>query len=667
MAADGSVPRSPMVRAWTFIAVLAALAAALWAGLLTSLDPLERPFSLPWWALTPLVFLGESAVIHVTFRKDAHSFSLSEIVIVLGLFWSSPAALLVAQVVGNSASLVLGRRQVPMKAAFNVSQLVLVTGLANLVFRTLVNPLDLLGPSGWLAAIAAAIAGIVVGELAINTIIGLTGGNMSRGEMWEAMALGSVGASLNATLGLIAVFIAGHDPRALWLAAVPPVLMYVAYRTHAVQRNHHKHLESMHAVTEAIHTAPDLVAALLDAAGSARELVAADWLEIVVFRDEEPRPYQTIVQLNGLQAPMAPGQLVRELPHWWKGVIGDAESAIVRQTSCSAVDGSPPIKKDAIIAPIVGAERKHGYVLAADRLGDVNVFGTGDMQLLETVAKQVSVALDNGRLETSLATVTALKEQLEGMVRSKDQFVASVSHELRTPLTAVVGFAEQLDENLEIFEHSDLKEFIGLIAHESSTLSHIIEDLLVAARADIGTLAVHPESIDVIHAVEDSIGPRPSSAKSSPIAISGETARAWADPLRFRQVVRNLITNARRYGGGYIGVDVAERGNVIVITVSDNGPGVPEGREQAIFEPYERGHEESTQPGSVGLGLAVSRQLARMMGGDLTYRRRNSTTQFQFTVPAFIADGRVHGADLAGDAESVGELSHTRRSGSADG
>ena len=317
------VHRAPAVKAWAFIVVLAALATALWAGILTSLGPFERPFSVPWWALTPLVFLGESAVIHVTFRKDSHSFSLSEIVLVVGLFLSSPASLLFAQVVGNSASLVLGRRQVPIKVAFNVSQLVLVTGLATVVFRALVDPGDPLGPTGWLAAIAASVASIVVAELAINTIIRITGGNMSRAEMLETMVFGSIGASLNAALGLIAVFIAWHDPRAVWLAAVPPVLMYVAYRTHAVQRNHHKHLESMHAVTEAIHTAPDLGAALVDAAGSARELVAADWLEIVVFRDEEQRPFQTIVQLNGLQASMEPGRLVSKLPPWWQSVSGD--------------------------------------------------------------------------------------------------------------------------------------------------------------------------------------------------------------------------------------------------------------------------------------------------------------------------------------------------------
>jgi signal transduction histidine kinase len=625
-----------------FIVAIAILAAGLWTVLLITLVPFDRPITLPWWVLIPVVFLAESAVIHITFRKDSHSFSLSEIALVVGLFLASPAALLVAQLVGNAVSLVVGRRQVPMKAAFNLAQLVLVTGLATLVFRLIMDPTDPLGPTGWAGAIAASVVGIVVAELAINTIIRLTGGGLSTQEMVGTMAFGSMGATLNATLGLIIVFVAWYDPRAIWIALVPPVLMYVAYRNHVVHRDNHKHLVSMHAVTEAIHTAPDLRAALLDAASSARELVSADWLEIIVLRDEGPRPYRTIVQLSGVYETMAQCRLVDDLPEWWGPVIGDVGSAILHESSRSAVEGSPKIKKDAVIAPIVGADRLHGYVLAADRLGDVNAFSPDDTQLLETVAKQVSVALDNGHLETSLATVTELKEQLEEMVRSKDQFVASISHELRTPLTAVVGFATELEQNLEIFERSDLREFVGLIAGESTTLSHIIEDLLVAARADIGTLSIRPESINVAQAVAELTGPGPASRPQTPVVVASTQEHVWADPVRFRQVLRNLITNARRYGGGSIAVEVERRGDAVAIAVIDDGPGVPKDREQAIFEAYERGHAGSTQPGSVGLGLTVSRQLARMMDGDLTYERRDSMTRFEFTVPASVGARGLH-------------------------
>lgn len=177
-----------------------------------------------------------------------------------------------------------------------------------------------------------------------------------------------------------------------------------------------------------------------------------------------------------------------------------------------------------------------------------------------------------------------------------------------------------------------------MIASESTALSHIIEDLLVAARADIGTLAINPERVDVVQAITELTDPGPASVQPSPIAVSSTREIVWADPVRFRQVVRNLITNARRYGGEHIAVDIERRADLVAITVLDDGPGVPDNREQAIFEPYERGHAQSIQPGSVGLGLAVSRELAQMMGGDLTFERRDLTSRFEFSVPAFAAD-----------------------------
>jgi signal transduction histidine kinase len=122
----------------------------------------------------------------------------------------------------------------------------------------------------------------------------------------------------------------------------------------------------------------------------------------------------------------------------------------------------------------------------------------------------------------------------------------------------------------------------------------------------------------------------------TPIAVGSTQEYAWADPVRFRQVLRNLISNARRYGGASITVEVERRGDVVAVAVVDDGPGVPEDRELAIFEAYERGHANLTQPGSVGLGLTVSRQLARMMDGDLTFERRDSMTRFELTVPACV-------------------------------
>ncbi len=107
-------------------------------------------------------------------------------------------------------------------------------------------------------------------------------------------------------------------------------------------------------------------------------------------------------------------------------------------------------------------------------------------------------------------------------------------------------------------------------------------------------------------------------------------------PAPLRQVVRNLLTNATRYGGTDVWIEIEDRDSSVVIAVVDNGAGVPTYLESRIFEAYERGHEtELVQPGSVGLGLAVSRRLAVLMNGSLDYRRVDDQTRFELILPAF--------------------------------
>jgi signal transduction histidine kinase len=106
-----------------------------------------------------------------------------------------------------------------------------------------------------------------------------------------------------------------------------------------------------------------------------------------------------------------------------------------------------------------------------------------------------------------------------------------------------------------------------------------------------------------------------------------------ADPTRVRQIVRNLITNALRYGGSTITVTTGSRGETAYVQVRDDGPGIPEEKRDRIFEPYESAHEAVGMPGSVGLGLTISRKLARLLGGDLSYRSDGGSL-FELTLPA---------------------------------
>lgn len=222
--------------------------------------------------------------------------------------------------------------------------------------------------------------------------------------------------------------------------------------------------------------------------------------------------------------------------------------------------------------------------------------------------------------------------ELENLLSSKNQFLASVSHELRTPLTSVVGFAELLRDPTIKMSDTDRQEMVSLVAEQGFDLANIIEDLLVAARSEAGELEVSRVPVNVsaqAAQVLEALGRK----AEIPISVNGDAARAVGDPGRVRQVIRNLLTNALKYGGGNVRIEVNQSEGSVLLEVIDNGPGVAAGEAERIFEPYSRGHTQTEAPGSVGIGLAISRELAGRMNGDLRYTRRNGETVFQFALP----------------------------------
>jgi two-component system sensor histidine kinase MtrB len=243
---------------------------------------------------------------------------------------------------------------------------------------------------------------------------------------------------------------------------------------------------------------------------------------------------------------------------------------------------------------------------------------------------------DYSRVVVAIADISERKRAELALVRlieSKDQFIATVSHELRTPLTTVVGLAEELREHRSRFSDHEIDEFISLIASESSELADIVEDLLVAARADIGTIALACRDIDVADLTKQLVSDMRHQGHDAVAVEATGNPRAWADPIRVRQIVRNLLTNAFRYGGGDVRVTTSSNGRMLHVEVSDDGEGVPAESVERIFEPYIRLAKTDAPTGSVGIGLTVSRSLARLMNGDLRYSRIDGRTVFRLGLP----------------------------------
>ena len=161
----------------------------------------------------------------------------------------------------------------------------------------------------------------------------------------------------------------------------------------------------------------------------------------------------------------------------------------------------------------------------------------------------------------------------------------------------------------------------------------LVEDLLVAANLEQGRVTIEPQIIDLGAVAEAAVADCRRTYPDNAIGdVTGLMTGANADPVRVRQIVRNLITNAIRYGGSEIAIEVG-LDDMPYLSVVDNGDGVPLEQREAIFVPYFQATGSDRVLGSLGLGLAISRELARRMGGDLTYAYRNGESIFRLELP----------------------------------
>lgn len=224
-----------------------------------------------------------------------------------------------------------------------------------------------------------------------------------------------------------------------------------------------------------------------------------------------------------------------------------------------------------------------------------------------------------------LAERLRLAEELN---ESKDRFLATVSHELRTPLTVVLGVAAEIGPSWEDFDASDRQDLLTMMTDQAAEAANIVEDLLVAARSDPSQLRLAMEPTELRPHIEYALASLPRAALDR-VRWSPTSQAVLADTTRLRQIIRNLLENAFKYGGADIEIEAKQRGEWVVVAISDNGHGIAEDDIQRIFEPYERTEASSTEsPTGVGIGLYVSRLLAQLMGGDLECVRLDGRTVF---------------------------------------
>ena len=253
-------------------------------------------------------------------------------------------------------------------------------------------------------------------------------------------------------------------------------------------------------------------------------------------------------------------------------------------------------------------------------------YNEADADLASELARRAAVAIDNARLYT---TAEDARVNAERANMAKSDFLAMMSHELRTPLNAISGYAELLETGVRGELTSEQLADVHSIQRSQAHLLAIINDMLNFAKLEAGKVQFNPAETTLnplLDGLEELVRPQLREKKLDyEYRAFDERATATIDGEKFQQILLNLLSNAVKYTdeGGRVCLGWEIDGAEIVVRVSDTGRGIPRDKLQAIFEPFVQVEPLRTRvSGGAGLGLAISRDIARAMGGDIRVKSR---------------------------------------------
>jgi PAS domain S-box-containing protein len=229
---------------------------------------------------------------------------------------------------------------------------------------------------------------------------------------------------------------------------------------------------------------------------------------------------------------------------------------------------------------------------------------------------------DDVRRENELRTA---RELAEAASSAKSEFLSSMSHELRTPLNAVLGFAQLLQRDKKEPLSPRQRERVGHVLKGGEHLLHLIDEVLDLSRIEAGNVSVSLEPVAVAEVIDDVVTTlealaTPAAIRVLPLRAAGST-RVLADRTRLRQILMNYGSNAVKYGRehGRVEFSVARHGELVRISVTDDGIGIPRSKHDKIFQPFQRAGQETSAIEGTGIGLAITKRLAELMRGGVGF------------------------------------------------
>jgi signal transduction histidine kinase len=351
-------------------------------------------------------------------------------------------------------------------------------------------------------------------------------------------------------------------------------------------------------------------------------------------------------------------------------IMSDPESANYRfanKAACEMLGQSPRGARPNLSPDVLIVRDIHGRILTVDEVpsarasrgeelvneviildkGAHRLFVSCNSSLIPPMHGQGATVLvsfqDVSDLKIKEANLEAAKDEAERANEIKSAFLANMSHEIRTPLGAMLGFADLLrDADLSLTERTN---YIDIVSRNGEQLSVIINDILDLSKVEAGHLTLEYTDTHVRSLVEDVVSLMGVKAKEKDLTLEAIIEKSMpdvviSDPTRVRQVLLNLVSNAikfTKFGSVSIHCRVSKNANgenEIQFDVRDTGIGIPESQQEKIFEVFVQADGSMTRRfGGTGLGLALSRRLARALGGDVSISKsvEGVGTTFTFT------------------------------------
>jgi diguanylate cyclase (GGDEF)-like protein len=511
---------------WVLNFLLAAAAAALFFG---ATDWPEAPLEsyLSWWSLAIAFLVAERCVVHLHFKRSAHSFSLGDIPLVFGLLFASAHDLILGTLIGTSLVLVLDRRLPLIKLVFNLAQFVLGACLAVLVFHWVVtDPVDL-GPHGWVGVMLATQTSALLGVLLISVVISLSEGLIKLKTFGHMLMMDLVVTVTNTSLALAGAVIVYNDARAIPLLGIPVATVFLAYRAYLLERQRHERLEFLYEATRTLSRSPEIVLALESLLARSLEAFRAELAEIVLLgSDGSP----------SLRTTLGPGPQKEVMQPIDEGVAQDLLSRVSGDHPAVRLErpfGSELLRRyldrrrvtHSMLAVLPGEKRVIGTIMLANRSGVVRSFSDDDLKLFETLANNASVALQYDRLEQAVHQLRTLQEQLEHQA----------FHDPLTDLANRSLFLTQVQESLSRGSEEVAVLFIDVDDFKTvnDSLGHAAGDRLLVMVADRLRECVRPADIvarlggdEFAVKVED-----PKDAQAGALMVTRRIMRAFDQPL----------------------------------------------------------------------------------------------------------------------------------------